>query len=206
MRLYRAVSYAELQDIQTAGLLRPGPPAFQGKLLAESLEDAAEWGRRLYADGQFHLIEVEAPDAVVQTPEFGPDRPRKVCGHRRSSQYGLHRGTPHPVRHSMTAITPVPVTVRWYSPSEGGRIQPPAGPQYATTGRFSDQPLEAMFSVVLMIPNSGAAGTSQTVGELRPLIPQNVPDFADRLARGDRFVLHEGPKADAECTVLTPGD
>jgi hypothetical protein len=106
----------------------------------------------------------------------------------------------------MTATIPVPVTVRWYSPAEGGRTQPPAGPQYATTGRFSDQPLETMFSVLLMIPNSGAASTSQMVGELKPLIPQNVPDFADRLARGDRFVLHEGRKAVAECTVLTPGD
>jgi hypothetical protein len=106
----------------------------------------------------------------------------------------------------MTAITPVPVAVQWYPPSEGGRAQPPVGPQYATTGRFSDQPLDAMFSVVLSIPTAGLASTSPTLGEIRPLVPENALDFADRLARGDRFVLHEGRKAVAECTVLTPGN
>jgi hypothetical protein len=95
MRLYRAVSYAELQDILASGVLRPGPPSFQGKWLAESIGDAAEWGRRLYPNGQFHLIEVEVPDVVAQglfrlpnLDQIGPARP---------SQYRLHRRTSSPI-------------------------------------------------------------------------------------------------------------
>jgi hypothetical protein len=65
MRLYRAVSYAELQDILSSGALRPGPPSYQGKWLAESADDAADWGRGLYPAGGFHLIEVEVDDTVA---------------------------------------------------------------------------------------------------------------------------------------------
>jgi hypothetical protein len=67
MRMFRAISYAELQDILTSGVLRPGPPSFQGKWLAETIENAAEWGRGLYSGTQFHLIEVEIEDALVAT-------------------------------------------------------------------------------------------------------------------------------------------
>jgi hypothetical protein len=65
MRLFRAVSYAELQDILTVGILRPDPPSFQGKWFAERPEEAAEWGRQFYPSGSFHLIEVEADDTVA---------------------------------------------------------------------------------------------------------------------------------------------
>jgi hypothetical protein len=65
MRLFRAIGYAELQDILTVGVLRPGPPSFQGKWLAERVEHAAEWGRQLYGGGSFHLIEVEVDDLIV---------------------------------------------------------------------------------------------------------------------------------------------
>lgn len=65
MRLFRAVGYDELQDVLSSGVLKPGPPSYQGKWLAENLSDAAEWGRRLYPAGDFHLIEVEVNDAAV---------------------------------------------------------------------------------------------------------------------------------------------
>ncbi len=65
MRLYRAISYAELQDILSSGGLRPGPPSNQGKWFAEVLADAGEWGRRLYPGENFHLIEVEVGDALA---------------------------------------------------------------------------------------------------------------------------------------------
>jgi hypothetical protein len=67
MRLFRAVSYAELQDILFSGVLRPGPPSFQGKWLAEFADHAAEWGRALYQSVPFHLIEVEVLDAEANT-------------------------------------------------------------------------------------------------------------------------------------------
>lgn len=79
MRLYRAIGYAELQDILSTGVLRTGPPSYQGKWLAESLAEAAEWGRRLYPGVTF------SPDRgrsgrrrrgrVVRPPRPGPDRP-----------------------------------------------------------------------------------------------------------------------------------
>jgi hypothetical protein len=105
----------------------------------------------------------------------------------------------------MTATTSIPVTVRWYGPEEGGRVSPPGGPQYAATGRFSSQPVEEMFSVVLAIPISPTAiGERQSPAGLRPLFPEKFPGFADRLARGEKFILHEGRKAVAECMAI-PG-
>jgi hypothetical protein len=96
----------------------------------------------------------------------------------------------------MTDTSRTPVTVRWYTPEEGGRRSgPPAGPgRYTPTGRFSDQPLEDMFSVVLFLPDPDGA-----TGELTPMFPENVPDFADRLARGGTLVMHEGRRAVGEC-------
>jgi hypothetical protein len=66
IRLYRAVSSQELADIHGSGVLRPGPPSYQGKWLAESSQDAARWGRRFYRQSgtPFHIIEIE-----VQTQE-----------------------------------------------------------------------------------------------------------------------------------------
>jgi hypothetical protein len=106
----------------------------------------------------------------------------------------------------MTATIPIPVTVRWYAREEGGRAKPPDGPKYATTGRFSGQEPQEMFSVVLVIPRSvPATGDFETTGQLSPLFPENVPDFADRFARGEKFILHEGRRAIAECTIAAPG-
>ena len=95
----------------------------------------------------------------------------------------------------MTETMKVPVTVRWYSATEGGRSSgPPLGPsKYTPTGRFSDQALGEMFSVVLYISGpSGSNDHALASGEIIPLFPENVPDFAERLAHGDKFILHEG--------------
>jgi len=70
MLLYRAISYAELQDILATNILRPGWPSFQGKWFAESALDAACWGRRLAlltGGDPFHVIEVEVDDTVATT-------------------------------------------------------------------------------------------------------------------------------------------
>lgn len=99
----------------------------------------------------------------------------------------------------------IPVSVRWYSADEGGRRSgPPSGPKYTPTGRFADQPLDQMFSVILTMPElRPPSGANFTSGELAPGFPEHVPDFADRLARGDKFILHEGRRAVAECTVTS---
>ena len=92
----------------------------------------------------------------------------------------------------MTDTLPVAVAVRWYSPDEGGRRSgPPPGPRYTPTARFCHQPLEAMFSVVLEL-------TDGTQGTVHPGFPENVPDFGERLARGETLLLHEGRAVVAE--------
>lgn len=65
--MFRAISYAELEDIHSTGVLRPGPPSFQGKWLAETIVHAAEWGRGLYLGTSFHLIEIEVDEVVAAT-------------------------------------------------------------------------------------------------------------------------------------------
>ena len=66
VKLYRAVSRAELADIQQKGGFEPGPPSYQGKWFAEALGDAAAWGQRLYGSAKnFHIAEMELPLAVA---------------------------------------------------------------------------------------------------------------------------------------------
>jgi len=55
MKLYRAVSPQELADIRSYRGLRPIPSSLQGKWFAETPEHAAEWGRKLFQPGSFHL-------------------------------------------------------------------------------------------------------------------------------------------------------
>jgi hypothetical protein len=92
----------------------------------------------------------------------------------------------------MTETLPVDVAIRWYSPEEGGRYSgPPPGPRYTPTARFTDQSLDEMFSVILDL-------TDETQGTIRPAFPENVPDFGERLARGQTLLLHEGRPVVAE--------
>jgi hypothetical protein len=65
MKIYRAMSYTELEELRTTGVLRSAPPSFQGKWFALTIEDAAEWGRRLVRLGNppFGLAECEINDA-----------------------------------------------------------------------------------------------------------------------------------------------
>jgi hypothetical protein len=106
----------------------------------------------------------------------------------------------------MTETMRVSVTVRWYTAEEGGRrTGPPPGPKYTPTARFSDQPLEDMFSVILVVPASTAEDRPlRTTGELTPEFPEHVPDFADRLTRGEVLMLHEGARVVAECVAPSP--
>ena len=103
----------------------------------------------------------------------------------------------------MTDTLPVAVVVRWYTPDEGGRRSgPPPGPRYTPTGRFSDQSLEDMFSVIVEWPGEPTADGAAPAGvTIRPGFPENVPDFAARLSRGDRVILHEGRREVAEAML-----
>lgn len=65
MTLYRALSPAELADLQLVGYFRPGPPSYQGKWFAETEGAADEWGRRLFGQAPFHIVSVDVPDPLV---------------------------------------------------------------------------------------------------------------------------------------------
>lgn len=103
----------------------------------------------------------------------------------------------------MSTSDSVPVEVTWYTPEEGGRQSgPPPGPTYTPTGRFADQPLGEMFSVVLHItPQPAQADPRHATGVLTPGFPENMPHFARRFEGGERFILHEGRRAVAECVM-----
>jgi hypothetical protein len=64
-RLFRAVSPEELADISAHGGFRPGPNSLLGKWFAETPEAARRWGRLLYPDGVFHVIQLDVPQDVA---------------------------------------------------------------------------------------------------------------------------------------------
>lgn len=71
MKLYRAVGAAEAADIRAIGRLRPGPPSFQGKWFAESVEQAAIWGHRLAKlDSRFEPVR-EVVTVEIADERFG---------------------------------------------------------------------------------------------------------------------------------------
>jgi hypothetical protein len=65
MKLYRAVSPQELADIHSYKGFRPIPSSLQGKWFAETPEHGAEWGRKLFQPGPFHLLEAEIPQHLA---------------------------------------------------------------------------------------------------------------------------------------------
>jgi hypothetical protein len=94
MKIYRAMSYTELEELGTTGMLRSAPPSFQGKWFALTIEDAAEWGRRLAQLGNppFQLAECEIDDAdfaILFHHEFW-DRIGPAC-FVEEAQFGLVR-------------------------------------------------------------------------------------------------------------------
>ena len=69
IKLYRAVSEAELSDILNYGRFRPCPSgcSMEGKWFAEELENALEWGKRFYPSNKFHVVVATVSLEVVAT-------------------------------------------------------------------------------------------------------------------------------------------
>ena len=74
VRLFRAVSKAELDDVASFGGFRQHPDgsSYEGKLFATRIEDAAAFGRLNYRldasigrDHPFHVLETQVPRALV---------------------------------------------------------------------------------------------------------------------------------------------
>jgi hypothetical protein len=86
--------------------------------------------------------------------------------------------------------------VRWLSPAEGGRPQPPTGAQYITVARFEDPAGDwsaDAWSVVLSFEGSPEEAR---VSFLAPEGPSHL------LRSGVVFELYEGHKKVAEVSVL----
>jgi hypothetical protein len=96
-----------------------------------------------------------------------------------------------------------PVQLRWLGAQEGGRKVLPSGPTYATTARFSDDPLQEQFSVVLQLGDSiSADGKGNGSVKLSLVAPENLPEVKERLVPGTRLFIPEGAKIVAEATIL----
>ncbi len=71
VRLYRAVSPEELEDIKTVGRLRQHPQGYsmEGKWFATTIQDAARWGKNLWKMSEqkrpYSIIEVRVRRSVL---------------------------------------------------------------------------------------------------------------------------------------------
>jgi hypothetical protein len=91
--------------------------------------------------------------------------------------------------------------IRWLPPSEGGRGSPPAGPIYAATAHFADEPYQ--FSVVLRSTNKGAGVVGEEEVDLNLLAPDRLPDVVARIVPNTRLFIMEGARTVAECELLS---
>lgn len=95
----------------------------------------------------------------------------------------------------------LPATLRWLSPQEGGRREPPTGPEYAATARFVGEAADAIFSVVIRFKNKTAAPSAGQAVDMSLLAPENLPDVERRLIDEDSLIITEGPRPVAECRL-----
>jgi hypothetical protein len=66
VRLYRAISDAEYQQIIKTGKFETGPSSMGGKFFAERASDAAKWGDYFYGPGgNYRIIEIELRGSVA---------------------------------------------------------------------------------------------------------------------------------------------
>ncbi len=76
MRLYRAVSQSELEDIMASGQFRPNPDGFTfGKWFALQHDTAAAWGRWFAnRDGhRYYVVETVVSDVFASTLSVVPN-------------------------------------------------------------------------------------------------------------------------------------
>ena len=66
MKLYRAISHAEYESLQSEGLFQEGPNSMSGKWFAESLEHAHAWGKHMTFDPSYVVVELLLEDDVAR--------------------------------------------------------------------------------------------------------------------------------------------
>ena len=63
MKLYRAVSEEELDDLLESRRFRVAGNSVEGKYFAEESTHAVIWGDALHGSGRYRIVEVELPDS-----------------------------------------------------------------------------------------------------------------------------------------------
>ena len=66
IKLFRAVSTAELFDLINSGKFRAASNSLEGKFFAVTIEDAEQWGQWLYGDTKFHIVAAELPNEDME--------------------------------------------------------------------------------------------------------------------------------------------
>ena len=66
IKLFRAVSTAELFDLINSGKFQAASNSLEGKFFAVTLEDAEQWGRWFYGDTTFHIVSAELPRKDIE--------------------------------------------------------------------------------------------------------------------------------------------
>ena len=68
VKLYRAVSPEELEDIMRTGVLRQHPKGFsmEGKWFTTTPEPAATWGKKMYKRSPYSIVEVQVHLSVLR--------------------------------------------------------------------------------------------------------------------------------------------
>ena len=91
-------------------------------------------------------------------------------------------------------------TLRWLSPDEGGRSEPPTGPSYSTVARFKEQRVDWTTEAwSLVVEFEVPPNDRQMVASVRFLV-EDAPE--ELLHAGSEFELLEGTRLVAEGTVL----
>jgi hypothetical protein len=91
--------------------------------------------------------------------------------------------------------------VQWLTEQAGGRAQPPAGPLYAATARFADEPVDHQFSVVLHLSGLPTTNGPSSEADLGLLNSDLWPEIQSRLAPGCQLLIHEGRRVVAVYAV-----
>jgi hypothetical protein len=65
IKLFRAVSAAELSDLINSGKFQAAPNSLEGKFFAETIGDAEQWGQWFYGEVEFHIVAAELPEEDI---------------------------------------------------------------------------------------------------------------------------------------------
>lgn len=94
-----------------------------------------------------------------------------------------------------------PITLKWLSATEGGRVRPHTGPSYRTIASRNGEVPHGAFSVFCEFQsNDGNTAT----GWLSLIVPQHFPEVLATLNDGEELTLFEGAQPTAKALIHLP--